>query len=179
MQILLSTHKQIILFRLLGHRRVPPPPPGYLARKAIVISLLEALTICKILITSGLAAKYCQTRGYGLSGLNGLFRAYNLPVNRISERDGVIRHVKTPVWSGFCRLWGLTEDFSVFFGGLVDAEWSQLWKIFVVLLIASCSDGAITWTDRGVICPFDGSLVALQGDFAGVGGAYVLVDVGG
>jgi len=66
----------------------------------------------------------------------------------------------------------------VFFGGLVDAEWSQLWKIFVVLLIASCSDGAITWTDRGVICPFDGSLVALQGDFAGVGGAYVLVDVG-
>jgi hypothetical protein len=48
----------------------------------------------------------------------------------------------------------------------------------VVLLIAGCADGAITWTDRGVICPFDGSLVALQGDFAGVGGAYVLVDVG-
>jgi hypothetical protein len=33
-------------------------------------------------------------------------------------------------------------------------------------------------TDRGVICAFDGCLVALQGHSVGVRGAYVLVDVG-
>jgi hypothetical protein len=27
----------------------------------------------------------------------------------------VIRHAKTPVWSGFCRFLGLTGDFSVVF----------------------------------------------------------------
>ena len=48
----------------------------------------------------------------------------------------------------------------------------------MALLAAGCSDGGITWTDRGVICAFDGSLVALQAHSAGVGGAYVLVDVG-
>jgi hypothetical protein len=50
-----------------GDAGTPSPLWGYFGRKLFMISSLRDDTVCKILITDGLRAKYCKQTSYGIN----------------------------------------------------------------------------------------------------------------